>query len=141
MVFQPGQPQPEGAGRARGTLNKRTTVVEGLERVYGKKGGQVKFWEQCARRAMGVTKAEADQLSLEGTFTDPQLPCLISFKMLADRLVAPLKPIERLEGDTDLAVIIARFTPEVDKLPESASTVPKLVDGLKVVEDQEVTPE
>lgn len=91
MTFVKGQAQLAGAGRLPGVPNKRTQVLEGLARVYGK-NAEVAFWEQAARSARGMTAKEAvDNGLLE---SDKQLPCLHSFKMIADRLIPTLKPQE-----------------------------------------------
>ena len=141
MVFQKGNDPNRGPGRVPGQKTKRTQIIDGLKLVYGKHALTV-FIAQLAQQARGVTKAEADALSLEGKFTDPQLPCRVSQKLLLDRLVAPLKPIEVLPGgEGGIQLTIARFTPEVDKLPESTSTVKDVTPALKAEIDQEVTGE
>lgn len=140
MPFKTGHDPNRGPGRTPGQKTKRTQILDGLKLIYGEHALSA-FIAQLAQQARGVTKIEADKLSLEGTWTDAQPPCRVSQKLLLDRLVAPLKPIEARVGDDVVQITIARFTPEQDKLPESASTVPKLVEAPKVVEDQEVTEE
>ena len=91
MTFVTGDDPNRGHGRPKGLLNKRTQVLEGLKLVYGD-NAEVAFWAQAARAARGMTAKEAVDNGLLPE--DAQLPCLHSYKMIADRITPTLKPVE-----------------------------------------------
>ena len=156
MVYSKGQMQPVGAGRAKGVPNKRTQVLEGLSRIYGSDALPT-FIAQLAQQARGMTTQEALDAGLEPE--DRQLPCLHSQKMIIDRLIPTLKPIEMAlpalgEGktlsDTELterivAQLVKTRDPELinglispQKVP-NAENQPELAQSASIVSDEEET--
>ena len=157
MAYQKGHARHPDAGRAVGTKNKKTELLDGLARVYGTcpENAEEGFWSEVAKASQGkgpkgclCTKVIADRLrptlkSIEVSGSLAVEPSQMSELEVCERMVsmimatgAELPALEPGENTPESAVTLD-ITPET---AESASIVTIPDEEPKDDKDQEVTP-